>query len=255
MSYDRERYWSSVGQRIKERPARRDVAGDDNAFFRHKRRKMLAHFLGTLPVDGRVVMELGCGPGGNLEWLLANRRPARVIGVDISATMLRLAADRLGERATLLKTDGDVLPLPDASVDLAYTVTVLQHNTAEKQLTAIAHELARITRGAIVLMEDTSPQTNSSDSWIGRRVGDYETAMRSVGYGLVSSTYLGMRLSRAGYLRIANRFPSRAEGARAPLLLRALVAMWVNTVAPLDAIVPDHSDVTKMVFERGGRSH
>ena len=251
MSYDRESYWSAVGQHIEDRTARRDVAGDENAFYRYKRRKMLAKFLGALPVDGRTVMELGSGPGGNLEWLARNRKPAQLIGVDISSTMLRLASERLGRLATLLKTDGEKIPLPDASVDLAYTVTVLQHNTTPEQLDSAVRELARVTRGSIVLMEDTALTVKSTvDSWIARTRGQYEAALAKVGYRLESTDFLGLRVSREGYARIRWHLGGVPEGAPAPRLMKAVVGAWVAIAAPLDSIIRDNADLTRMVFVR-----
>jgi SAM-dependent methyltransferase len=247
--YDRETYWSEVASRMAARKTGREVAGDADAYYMYKKRKMAQRFLNVLPVDGRVVMELGCGPGGNLEWLLAHRKPEHLIGVDISSEMLRLARERLGARVTLHKTDGNSIPIADGSVDVAYSVTVLQHNTTTAQVEALVLELARITRGPIILMEDTGPLYRG-DSWVVRPVDQYDLAMRAAGYRLSSTEYLGLRVSRGGYSRIVRRLGPIPEGAHPSPVRRAIIAAWIAVAAPLDCLVADSADLTKMVFER-----
>jgi SAM-dependent methyltransferase len=253
MTYDRESYWSGVANRIGGRATDCALAGDADAFYRYKRRKMLSTFLSALPVDGRVVLELGPGPGGNLEWLLDHRRPTRAIGVDISDAMLGLARERLKDRAELHKTDGVSLPLPDRSIDTSFTVTVLQHNVVDSQVHRLASELARVCRGPIVLIEDTGhgqPKADADTAWISRPITEYEAMMRDVGYRLTKSARLGLRVSRAGYNRLIRCFRPLEEGALQPAARRIAIAMWVGIAAPLDSLVPDPIDLTQMVFER-----
>jgi len=50
-------------------------------------------------VDGKRVLDAGCGAGRYTEWLLD--RDADVVGVDASAAMLEAARDRVGDRAAL----------------------------------------------------------------------------------------------------------------------------------------------------------
>lgn len=60
--------------------------------------------LSLLPVvRGRRVLDAGCGPGVYAQILV--RRGAKVVGVDISPKMLRLARERVGERVELLLAD------------------------------------------------------------------------------------------------------------------------------------------------------
>ena len=71
-------------------------------------------------VDGRTVLEVGCGAAQCARWL--TRRGARVVAVDLSAGMLREGRrlhDETGVRPALVQADAQRLPLQDASVDLA----------------------------------------------------------------------------------------------------------------------------------------
>ncbi len=63
---DPQGHWSGVGQRIRQRSQGREIAGDDSLYFRYKRALFLSTLMPLMPVDGRSILELGCGPGGNL---------------------------------------------------------------------------------------------------------------------------------------------------------------------------------------------
>ena len=54
-------------------------------------------------VDGKRVLDAGCGTGVYTEWLLD--RGADVVGVDVSEEMLAHARERVGERATFHRAD------------------------------------------------------------------------------------------------------------------------------------------------------
>jgi SAM-dependent methyltransferase len=77
-----------------------------------------AHLLGD--VDGRRVLEIGCGSAPCARWLVA--AGADVVALDLSAGMLARAAQlniATGIAVPLLQADAGALPLSDASVDLA----------------------------------------------------------------------------------------------------------------------------------------
>lgn len=67
-----------------------------------------------------TVLDLACGDGFLLAGLAARRQPGlRLIGVDLCAADLGIAAERLGAGgATLLRERAQALSLPDASVDV-----------------------------------------------------------------------------------------------------------------------------------------
>lgn len=70
------------------------------------------------------ILEIGCGMG-RVERHLA-RKVEHVYGVDISEQMITLASEWLSDfdNVTLLKTDGQFLPLPDNSVDTVFAFMV-----------------------------------------------------------------------------------------------------------------------------------
>jgi SAM-dependent methyltransferase len=71
-------------------------------------------------VHGRRVLEVGCGGGSCARWLAT--QGAEVIGVDVSAGMLRhaqAAADRSGVQVPLAQADACALPFAPESFDAA----------------------------------------------------------------------------------------------------------------------------------------
>jgi SAM-dependent methyltransferase len=71
-------------------------------------------------LDGKNVVELGCGTGYGSAWLA--RRGATVVGLDNSLEQLRTARrfqEEFGLRFPLVHADAEHLPFPDASFDFA----------------------------------------------------------------------------------------------------------------------------------------
>ncbi|MBO0691753.1 MAG: class I SAM-dependent methyltransferase [Acidimicrobiaceae bacterium] len=78
-------------------------------------------------VAGRRVLEVGCGPGALTEWLV--NHDALVTAMDVSSEMVRLAAERVGDRAQVVRADlGRPLSfVGDHSVDLVVASLVLHY--------------------------------------------------------------------------------------------------------------------------------
>ena len=101
---------------------------------------------------GRDILEAGCGTG--LLLAEAARVGRSAVGLDLSRGMLVQARDR-GLR--ILQGSLTMLPLPDASMDLVYSMKVLAHVPPIRE--AIA-ELARVTRpGGHLLLEFYNPRS------------------------------------------------------------------------------------------------
>lgn len=254
MDYDVESYWSQVAGEIRSRETGSLIAGDDDPFLRYKRAKFLRRFLPKLEVEDKRVLELGSGPGGNLRELV-RRKPKQLIGVDISAEMLALAAENLrGCAVDLKKTDGLRLPLEDRSVDLAYTVTVLQHNVEPESLSRIVAELCRVTAERIVLMEDigTMSAAPPGDSYVTRPVEAYRREFASNGFRLVEVTPLRLRCSRF-VSRVIRRLFLRSghkEGEPVGTIQRLSLNGLLAVTKLLDVVVPENAALTMMAFTR-----
>jgi SAM-dependent methyltransferase len=120
--------------------ARRYDAWFETGWGRYAWRVESAAVLAALgPVAGHRIVEVGCGTG-RLAALLADRG-ATVVGVDVDAAMLAVAATRAAGR--LVRADAGRLPLPDATADAAVAVATLEFTTDPARVLA---EMARVTR-------------------------------------------------------------------------------------------------------------
>lgn len=98
----------------------------------------LHHLPRLVPFDryrGRRVLEVGCGAGTDL--IRFARNGARVTGVDMASSAVKLAAGNFsmeGRKADLLVADGEALPFADRSFDLVYAHGVVQYTTSDRAL-------------------------------------------------------------------------------------------------------------------------
>ena len=106
---------------------------------------------------GASVLEIGCGNGVDATILAGMTGPeGRVVGIDVSSTMLASARSRpAGSSAALpayLQCDAGRLAFPDTTFDAVRADRVLQHT---KDPAAVVREMARVTRpsGKIVVFE------------------------------------------------------------------------------------------------------
>ncbi len=111
-------------------------------------------------VAGRLVLDYGCGNGENTLPLVA--RGARVIAVDVSEDLLRLARRRLAlhgmadRSALFLSGSAHDLPLPDASIDAVMGIAILHH----LDLDLAAREVHRVLKpGGVAVFQE--PVRNS----------------------------------------------------------------------------------------------
>lgn len=99
------------------------------------------YLLGHVPARCRNVLEIGSG-AGDFSRLLA-RRAERVLALDLSPQMTRLARERSGLFPNVDFVTGDVMshPLPAGQFDCIATLTTLHHLPAEPALRKIRNAL------------------------------------------------------------------------------------------------------------------
>jgi len=79
------------------------------------------------PVEGKCVLDAGCGPGGYAEWLVSHG--AEVVGLDVCPRMVDLARQRVKAKASFRQADL-ALPLdflPAASFDVVVSALALDY--------------------------------------------------------------------------------------------------------------------------------
>ena len=128
-----------------------------------------------LAVDGRDVVELGCGTAKNTVWLAERAR--RVVGLDFSRGMLEVARSRLPTgNVELLEHDVQTRwPVSDGEFDLVVADLILEH---VEHVTPVFAEAARVLRpGGTMFMCELHPyrqwrggQAHFTDEWSGETI-------------------------------------------------------------------------------------
>lgn len=91
--------------------------------------KYVDEFVKHVNVQGKRVVEVGCGDGG-FSWALSERGASWVLGVDIAAESVLRGARVLKERAPAVRVavhDAARLGLADNSVDVIFTMASFEH--------------------------------------------------------------------------------------------------------------------------------
>ena len=128
------------------------------------------------PVEGRRVLDLGCGYGETTTWLAL--QGARVEAIDISPRMLEVSRKlvaRLGveDRVTFHQSPGESLPFEDGTFEVAFGHDVLHHLDLQKAGAEIRRVLKPGGRAVFVeplghnpiinLFRKLSPETRTPD--------------------------------------------------------------------------------------------
>jgi Methylase involved in ubiquinone/menaquinone biosynthesis len=111
----------------------------------------------ALPDGSERVIDIGCGFGKSTRPLVDRYPGAEVIGVDLSAPVLRLAhleSERLGKKIRFLQRDGSDTGLESGSVDLV-TGTMVLHELPSEVLARTIADAARLLRpgGSVRFLE------------------------------------------------------------------------------------------------------
>lgn len=119
----------------------------EDYFNKSKTAGMRALLLETLSKqDFNSILDFGCGYGRYLKILAGQFKNRKIVGVDISSSMLQRAKNYLGSaNVELRKIDGVTLPFEEKSFDVTFTVAVLIHNPPER-INKIIREIKRVTR-------------------------------------------------------------------------------------------------------------
>lgn len=248
--YHPESYWSEVANRIKNRKGANVIAGDDEPYYRYKRKRFLK-LLKEIDFRDKSVLEVGSGPGGNLKELLTGSAKS-LSGVDISADMVELAKAKLPAEVSIIKTNGTSLPFSDKSFDCVFTATVLQHNTNEKMLLELMAEICRVAKDKVYLFERIENEIKGDELCYGRPVSYYAEVCKKHGFDLASQKFINIRLSYfvCGALRKGMNTQSRKEGeplSNASVILQKLT---LPVTSILDKVFVSRKDIGRLEFQR-----
>jgi trans-aconitate 2-methyltransferase len=110
---------ASHGQRRTLQSNRRRLVRQQVPQFEQERTRPSRDLLAQVPLQSpRRVVDLGCGPGNSTELLVERFTDAEVVGIDLSADMLRQARARL-PRCTFIESDLAIW-MPETSTNLLF---------------------------------------------------------------------------------------------------------------------------------------
>ena len=250
--YSPRDYWTKIAREIKQRSNDSVLASDDSPYLRYKRDMFLMKFLDQMPVQGKAVLEVGCGPGGNLP-RIAKAQPRKLVGCDVSEGMIELAQKNTRglEGVDIVQTDGTSLPFPDRSFDVTFTVTVLQHNH-DAMLAKLLPEICRVTSDRLYLFEDTARSKQEWFSFILRPVNEYAILCASEGFELIATDPIRLYVSNGLHyaLRAAFSLLNHQEGTPITKTYAFIERVGLSISKPLDNVVVQRCGLTRMMFRR-----
>jgi ubiquinone/menaquinone biosynthesis C-methylase UbiE len=117
--------------------------------------RLCSYLLDTTPITGAVIVDVGCGTGRHWSKLY-KKRPARLLGFDVSQGMLDILKAKYPQATTTLLSDSTLPGLDTASCDLVIsTLTIAHIPDAEAALT----EWNRVLKpGGQIILTDYHPE-------------------------------------------------------------------------------------------------
>jgi ubiquinone/menaquinone biosynthesis C-methylase UbiE len=191
------------------------------------------------PLDGKRVLDIGCGPGNLAKALL--KLGARVTGIDPAPEMVALARAAVPD-ATFLVAPGEDLPFEAGAFDAAIFLNSL-HHVPETVMIPALEDAARVATGAVVVIEPL-PHGNFFEAL---RIVEDETVVRNQAQDAIKRAVAEQRLRLVREVEYVRReifenfdqFAVRitaADGARAPIIAarRAEIEAAFREAAELD---------------------
>ena len=116
--------------------------------------------------DRQSILDFGCGTGRLTEFMAKDFK--KVVGVDISGTMIHQGRQRLKylKNVDLLEIDGQYIPLPDDSIDIVFSYLVFQHIKTREMVEAAFKDIYRVlTPGGVFKVLMRSDKQKDMNRW------------------------------------------------------------------------------------------
>ena len=251
MEYNVESYWDKVADSIKQRDTNSLLAGDDEPYYKYKR-QLFQKLLDTINFENKKVLEVGSGPGGNLDYQ-SRKNCKEIVGVDVSEKMVALSRKLLhNDRIQILKTDGVSLPFDNHYFDIVFTSTVLQHNTNEANLKQLIKSICKVSNSDIILFERVEKKIIGHESNLGRPVEYYSQLLNQNNFSLISTRFLPIQASYfvCGSIRKLFNRKSRKEGEPISKISRILENIFLPITKLLDKTITSKRDLCMLYFKK-----
>lgn len=150
----------------------------------------------NIPADARV-LDIGCGSGWATRLMAEKARDGRVVGVDISNEMVRLAAETSSSFANVYFkiSSAEKLPFADGEFSHAFSMESLYYYA---DMLGALNEIKRVLApgGVFVTVLDLYQENEPSHQWIGQL---------KVPVHLLSGAEYRSLLERAGFVNVGDR--------------------------------------------------
>jgi SAM-dependent methyltransferase len=249
-------HWDSVAQRVAERGEKNYLAGYNSLLDKVVRKNFLK-MLRQIDVNNKSVIELGSGTGLNIIEL-AKMGSSKITGIDISEKMIAIAKANVTNNSILncqfYEIDGVNIHLPEKSIDIGLTVTVLQHNSNDDRLQKLITCFSNIVKEKIYVFEDTAICERGSLDYKIRTIEYYTSSFEANGFEVVKIENINMYVTLKVFSFLNKFFGlySQPEGASSawPLMLSQYICLPVTML--LDKFVKRKEGLTMIIFKRFG---
>jgi len=134
------------------------ISGEDPDYFaRYKIDELRRRWDRWGRAEPGAVLDFGAGVGNSLPWLRKAFPAARLVGVDVSARSLEIAAQRFPGTAELVRYDGEALPFAQESFDLVFSACVFHHIDAAEHAGLLAALRRTLRPGGLLTIFEHNP--------------------------------------------------------------------------------------------------
>lgn len=136
-----------------------------------------------------TILDYGCGNGRLTEFMASDFK--RVIGLDISETMIKEGKKRLSgfKNVELLEIDGETITLPNSSIDIVFSYLVFQHIKQKDMVINTYRQIFNVLKKGgvfkVLMRSDKQPDMNRWWSGVDFKPEEIKTVYEDIGFKLV----------------------------------------------------------------------
>jgi SAM-dependent methyltransferase len=143
------------------------VTGEDRQYFARERIDWLASRLGLLDFRPASILDFGCSTGSSAPMLREALKADSVVGTDVSARSVQLAAERYERQGTRFVLTEEFKPREE--FDLAYCNGVFHHIPVGERPSSVAYIHRALRPGGLFAFWDNNPW-NPGTHYVMRRI-------------------------------------------------------------------------------------
>jgi len=248
-------YWDKVAGRICDANSPgKDLVGYHSPYDVYARRAAvnLLNKFSHLCINKDCIAELGSGTGLNLRYF-SRWKPKKLLAFDCSSQLLALAKKNLVDLSNIefIQTNGNDLPAPHGvSIDLLFTVTVLQHIVDPDLFRQVVESMKNSGAQYILIIEDTNNRLRQpTPDYTQRTLEDYISAFDGR-YKLATSEFVSLSWASRMFGLVNRLFGlyKRDEGSRLPRPVFWVLRFLSPVTKLFDAFLPGGFGMTAVLL-------